>query len=148
MSNYKAVSYIFTEEDAESGLSTGLRGVEERADEEGEGNGRETVHKEQAKDGSEVGSIEQAAHREQCAKEGKHEAQNNTVRDEVTCPIREVRKTHHAHGLLEATALLEHYMYHNALNEDPEGEGNNERLQCSISKEGEHRIHQNHEYEE
>mmetsp|Transcript_55252 Transcript_55252/g.96811 ORF Transcript_55252/g.96811 Transcript_55252/m.96811 type:complete len:323 (-) Transcript_55252:295-1263(-) len=63
-----------TEQGTKGGLTTGLWGVKERADEEGERHGGQAVHEQQTKDGAEVGTVEETANSEQRAQEGHHES--------------------------------------------------------------------------
>jgi hypothetical protein len=44
-------------------------------------------------------------------------------------------RTHHAHGLLQAAALLVHDLHDDALHEHPEGEGHDEGLETTSGEE-------------
>jgi len=140
--------YSRTEKQTEGGLTTGLRSVEERTDEEAERHRRETEHEQVAQHHAEVAVVEQATGTDDRQDERQQETQDDSLRDEVTQPVRDVRESHHAHGLLEAAALLEHNLHHNALDVDPKSEGNEEFLKATGSDKFEDSVEEEHEHEE
>jgi len=125
-------------------LTTGLWGVKECADEEGERDRRQAEHKQEAQNNTKICTIEETTDSEQRHKEGQKEAEDNAVRDEVTRVISNIRKTHHAHGLLQATTLLKHDLHYNALDVDPECKRYQEGLDSSGRKEVKDSVQQNH----
>jgi len=137
-----------TEQQTEGGLAAGLGSVEEGADQEAERNRGETEHEQKAQNGSETAVVEQPAGADDGEYQGQHEAQDDALGDKVTRPVGDIGQTHHAHGLLQAAALLKHDLHHDALDVDPESQRHKELLHASSSQEVKHLIEEDHEDEE
>mmetsp|Transcript_15222 Transcript_15222/g.33267 ORF Transcript_15222/g.33267 Transcript_15222/m.33267 type:complete len:287 (-) Transcript_15222:83-943(-) len=141
------VHHVTGQQHSEGGLPAGLRRVEEGREEEGERHCGEAEHEQEAQDHAEVRMVEEPAHRHDGAQEGETEAQKHAVRDHVARPVGEVGESHHAHGLLQAAALLEHDVHHEPLDEDPEGERHEEGLQHVLAEKRELRVTEDYQGE-
>lgn len=129
-------------------MTTRLRGIKKGTDEETEGDRGQAENKEVAEDNTEVSIVEQASSTDDSQDEGQQEPNNNTFRDEIAGPVSHVRETHHAHGLLQTAALLEHDLDYNALDVDPESKGHNELFQSTGGEEREDGVEEEHESKE